>query len=1309
MINGIIAWSLRNRFLVACGVLSLIAWGVHSIYRTPVDAIPDLSENQVIVFADWPGRSPQEVEDQITYPLSVNLQGLAGVKTVRASSMFGFTFMTIIFEENIDNYFARSRVLERLSYLEDKLPSGVVPKLGPDATGLGWVYQYYLAVDPLKAPKGGYDLSQLRALQDWFIRYQLNALPGVAEVGSVGGFVRQYQVEVSPRRMRTAQVSLQEVLDAIQQSNLNVGGKVIEENGMEFVVRGVGLIGSVADLENIVLKESAGTPIYLRDVSTIQLGGEFRRGALDVNGQEVVGGVVVMRNGENGLAVIRQVKEKIARLQPSLPPGVQIKPFYDRSTLIERTLATLKRALGEEILLVALAHIIFLWHFRSILIVTLPLPVSILISFILMRQFGITSNIMSLSGIAIAIGVLVDAGIVMTENVIRHCERLEAKKGGGVRLTPAETWEATLEAAQQVGRPIFFAMLIIILAFIPVFTLVGQEGKLFHPLAFTKTFAMIGATLLAVTFVPALCTVLVRGPFRPEAENAIMKRLLRLYDPALSWALTHRRVVLGSAAGLLAIAGVLAFGLPRPVARTLEAWHCPRAAKVAQGMGSEFMPALNEGSLLFMPVLLPSTSLTEIKRLISWQDQVLKQVPEVQSAAGKLGRSETATDPAPVEMIETTIELKPESQWRPGMTQEKLIAELTSKLSQAPGYVPGFLRPIEGRILMLSTGIRAQVGVKILGDNLDALQKKAFEVEKVMRQVPGAVGVAPSRLQGKPYLNIEVDRVAMARYGLRAQTVLDAVETGLGGKNVTTTIEGRQRFPIQVRFQQDERDEIERLGDVLVFAPGGKTIPLGQVAKVKRVLGPSEITSENGRLRLFVQANVQGRDLGGFVKEARERIEREVRLGQGMTIEWSGQYENQLRAQHTLQLIIPTVLAIIFVLLYMVYHSAKEAAHVILAVPFALTGGVFLQYLLGFNFSVAVWVGYIALFGTAIQTAIVMVVYLEEALQRKRAERGAAFNHADLIQAVKDGARLRLRPKVMTVATCVAGLLPIMWSTSTGSEVMRPLATPVIGGMLSSFLHILIVTPVLFAWLREREMSRRPAPTRRAGPAETLGTRNSAPRARSREKVPAQVVACLALLMGATALSAGPSHNPYQAIVERNVFGLKPPAPPAETEPPKPEPPPITLTGITTFGTKRALMILHAVPGRTGADARPQPLVLAEGQREAGLEVLEIDAQAHIVTVNNSGVILTLTFKDNGPKPAPAPKAGLGAALAWAGNPVPAPDPGMRPLAAAALALPRAPSASGVGMNAPFTPTRIAAGNVVPATWRRALRPAVPQ
>jgi len=1082
MINRLIEWSLRNRFLVVCGALALVAWGVRSLYHTPVDAIPDLSENQVIVVADWPGRSPREVEDQVTYPLSVNLQGLAGVKTVRASSMFGFTFVTVIFEDKVDNYFARSRVLERLNYLGDLLPRGVVAKLGPDASGLGWVYQYYLAVDPARSPKGGYDLARLRSLQDWFVRYQLNAVKGVAEVGSLGGFVRQYQVEVSPMRLRARGLTLQQVLEAVEQSNLNVGGKVIEENGMEFVVRGVGLVKSLTDLENVVLKASGGTPVYLRDVATVQLGGDFRRGALDVDGQEVVGGVVVMRNGENGLAVIEDVKAKIAQIAPSLPPGVSIRSFYDRSTLIERALATLKKALAEEIILVALAHIIFLWHFRSILIVTIPLPASILISFILMKEFGITSNIMSLSGIAIAIGVLVDAGIVMTENVIRHCERRETARGHR-RLSPAEVRQVTLEAAQQVGRPIFFAMLIIILAFVPVFTLIGEEGKLFHPLAFAKTFAMVGATLLAVTLVPVLCTFWVRGPFRREEDNWLMKRLLALYDPVLNWALSHRPAVLSGAALLLAMAFTLALGLPRPVARAFESWGWDAGARMARGMGSEFMPRLNEGSLLFMPVLLPSTSLTEIKRVIAWQDRVMKQVPEVKSAAGKLGRAETATDPAPVEMIETTIELKPESEWRPGMTKDKLVAELTEKLSQLPGYVPGFLHPIEGRILMLSTGIRAQVGVKIFGDDLPALQKKALEAAEVLRRVPGAAGVAASRNQGKPYLEIEVDRVAMARYGLRVREVLDVVEAGLGGKNVTTAIDGRERFPVQVRFQQEERSEIQRLNDALVFSPEGKVIPLGQVASVKRILGPSEISSENGRLVAFVQSNVEGRDLGGFVKEARERLAGELKLSPGMTMEWSGQYENQLRAQHTLRIIVPAVLGIIFILLFMVYRSAKEAAHVILAVPFALSGGVFLQYLLGYNFSVAVWVGYIALFGTAIETGIVMVVYLQEALQKKRAERGANFSQADLIQAVKDGARLRLRPKMMTVATTVAGLVPIMWSTGTGAEVMRPLAAPVLGGMISSFLHILIVTPVLFAWLHQREARLAPSVTVPARPA----------------------------------------------------------------------------------------------------------------------------------------------------------------------------------------------------------------------------------
>ncbi len=1066
MIARLIAWSLGNRFLVAGAFVLVVAYGVFALKKTPVDAIPDLSENQVIVFADWAGRSPQEVEDQVTYPLSTSLQGLAGVREVRGISMFGFSLLTVIFEDKIDNYFARTRVLERLNFLGGQLPQGVVARLGPDATGLGWIYQYYLEVDPSVAMDT--DLGALRSLQDYFIRYQLASVPGVAEVASIGGFVRQYQVAVSSGRMRAGEVSLQEVMAALAAANLNVGGKVIEDNGLEFVVRGVGLVASVSDIENVVVRSSGGVPVYVKDIATVSLGGEFRRGALDVDGREVVGGTVVMRTGENAKAVIEAIKTKIAQIQPSLPAGVTIRAFYDRSGLIDRTIDTLKGALIEEVILVTLAHIFFLWHFRSVLIVTIPLPASILISFILMRVSGITSNIMSLAGIAIAIGVLVDAAIVITENVIRHCEQEEKKKGSP--LAREETLRIVGEAATQVGRPVFFAMAIIILAFLPVFALTGQEGKLFRPLAFTKTFAMVAATVLAVTVVPVLCSWLVKGPFHPEGSNFVMRPLLRIYRPALDWALSHGRAVGLSALALLAFALFLAFGLPRPVVGALRSAGASGLADFAGGMGSEFMPALNEGSLLFMPVLLPSTSLTEVKRIMAWQDRVIREVPEVESAAGKLGRAETPTDPAPIEMIETTIMLKPQGQWRPGMTKDKLVAELTAKLSQIPGYVPGFLQPIENRILMLSTGIRAQVGVKILGSDLATLQRKAFEVEKVLRTTPGAVGVAPSRVQAKPYLEIVPDRVKLARYGLSLRDVLDYVEAGIGGVNVTTTIDGRQRIPVQARLQRSERDDITELGNILVAGRDGTYVPLGQIAEIRRNIGPSEIQSQDGLLKLFVQANVKGRDLGGFVAEAQKRIAEEVPPEPGVSIVFSGQYENQLSARKTLQAVVPAVLLIIFLLLFMTFRSAMEAAHVILAVPFALTGGVFLQRLLGYNFSVAVWVGYIALFGTAIQTGVVMVVYLEEALRRKRAELGAKFTRADLLAAVKEGAVLRLRPKVMTVSTVIASLLPIMWSTRTGAEVMKPIAAPVIGGMISSLLHILIVTPVIFYALRRREI-----------------------------------------------------------------------------------------------------------------------------------------------------------------------------------------------------------------------------------------------
>lgn len=1084
MIERIIEWSLRNRFLVACGALLLIALGVKALYQTPVDAIPDLTENQVLVYADWMGRSPQEVEDQVTFPLSTGLQGLAGVKEVRANSMFGFSLVTIIFEDKIDTYFARARVLERMNFLQSSMPDGVKLQLGPDASGLGWVYQYYLDVDPTKAKDGGYDLAQLRSLQDWYVRYQLGSVQGVAEVASIGGFVKQYQVELSSTKMRAANVTLMDVMTAVQNANLNVGGKVVEENGAEFVLRGIGLVTSTEDLELVTVKAMEGTPIYLKDVATVQIGGDFRRGALDLNGHEAVGGTVVMRTGENAKAVIERVKEKIAQIAPSLPPGVTIKSFYDRSELIDHTIDTLKHALIEEIILVTLAHILFLWHFRSILIVTLPLPISILISFLLMKQFGITSNIMSLTGIAIAIGVLVDAAIVVTENVIRHCEEAEDKKGSP--LSGNESLAVTLAACKQVGRPIFFAMAIIILAFVPVFALSGQEGKLFHPLAFTKTFAMIGSTLLAVTLVPVLCSLLVRGPFHSEDRNVVMKLLLRIYEPTLDWALKHRKTVVTGAFLILSFSLLLAFGLPRPMVKHLRDSGHPKVAELVTGFGREFMPPLNEGSLLYMPVMMPKTGLKEIQRVMSWQDKVMSEVPEVDTVAGKLGRFETATDPAPTEMMETTIMLKPEyiadgwfgvkrnPAWRDGMTIEKLKAELTEKMKQVPGYVPAFLQPIENRILMLYTGIRAQVGIKIYGDNLDKLQRKAFEIEKLVNSIDGATGVSPSRIQGKPYLNVEVDRRAMARYGLSAKDVLDAVEVAIGGKNVSTTIEGRERFPIQIRVQRGERDDIDKLSRILVggggTGPMGSPIPLGMVAKITREVGANEIASEDGRLRSYVQANVQDRDLGGFVQEVEQKL-KTIDM-EGMTYKLTGDFENQRRFVRTMTIVFPIVLLVIFVLLYIVYHSAVEAAHVMLAVPFALSGGVLLQKLFGYNFNGAVWVGYIALFGTAVQTGVVMVVYLEETVKARLAEKGSDFSYQDLVQAVKDGARLRLRPKVMTVATIVASLLPILWSHRQGSEVMKPLAVPVIGGMISSLLHILIVTPVIFLWLRGREFKK---------------------------------------------------------------------------------------------------------------------------------------------------------------------------------------------------------------------------------------------
>lgn len=1035
MINWIIEFSLRNRWLIIVLYIGLALWGYWALTRTPIDAIPDLSDNQVIVFTDWPGRSPQEVEDQVTYPLVTNLQGLPGVRTVRASSAFSFSMINVIFEDDVDLYWARTRVLERLNLVTKQLPEGVVPTLGPDATGVGQIFWYTLESDEM-------NLRDLRSLQDWFVRYQLNSVPGVAEVASVGGYVQQYQVDVDPNKLRSYGIPLSTIVEAVQRSNNNVGGNVVEQAGQWTVVRGIGLIQSVADVEHVVIGSSNGTPIYVRNVGEVKIGNAFRTGALDKNGKEAVGGVVIARYGVNTLEVIGRVKQRIEALQAGLPKGVKIVPFYDRTQLIERATHTLKRALIEELILVTLAHIIFLAHFRSILIVTIPLPLAVLLSFLFMNYMGISSNLMSLSGIAIAIGVLVDAGIVVTENAFRFIEKrkIDPKNRKAV-------WGAVLDSTRLVGRPVFFSMAIIILAFIPVFSLTGQEGKLFHPLAFTKTFAMLGATVIAITLVPVLCTLLLGGKFHSEQSNPVMRGLQFVYRPVLRWALGHRLITVAIALSLFIGAVVL-----------------------ASRIGNEFMPPLNEGDLMFMPVTDPAISIDQAAKIAAKQDEILKGFPEVEYAVGKVGRAETSTDPSPVNMNETIVHLKPEDQWRQGLTRESLIAEMDEAL-RMPGVTNIWTQPIINRIDMLSTGIRSQVGIKIFGNDLKTLEDLSRRIADVVKTIPGAVDVYPEQIGGSPYLDIHINRTAAARYGIDTRTIEDAIEFGIGETSLSVTIEGRRRFPVRVRYAPQFRSSPEALSQIPITSPTGAPIPLAQLAEIRRVEGPTMISSENGLLRGTVLLNVRGRDVGGFVEETKSKIGNQIQLPAGYYLTWSGQYENQQRARDRLLIVVPIVLVIIFGLLYLIYRSALEAAHVLMAVPFALTGGVYLLWALGYNFSVAVWVGFIALFGTAVQTGVVMVIYLEEAVERKRREVGT-LTRKTLIEAVTEGALLRLRPKVMTVSTVVAGLLPIMWSTSAGSEVMKPLATPVLGGMVSSLLHVLVVTPVIFFWLQERKLKK---------------------------------------------------------------------------------------------------------------------------------------------------------------------------------------------------------------------------------------------
>ncbi len=1034
MIDRLIDLALRHRALVVALYLGLGGWGWWALQSTPIDAIPDLSDNQVIVFTDWPGHSPQEVEDQVTYPLTTNLQGLSGVRVVRSQSAFGFSMVYVVFEDQVDLYFARSRVLERMALVARNLPAGVVPALGPDATGVGHVFWYTL-------DSATHSQQELRTLQDWFVRYQLNAVPGVAEVASVGGQVKQYQIDVDPNRLRAHGLTLGAVVSAVRDSNVNVGGNVLESNGAWVIVRGVGLLTSVDDIRSVVVGGAGGVPLRVGDVADVHIGNAFRVSSLVKGTHEAVGGVVVARSGSNTKDVIDAVKARIAEIQPGLPPGVTLVPFYDRSTLIEQAVETLRGALIEEIALVTLAHIVFLMHVRSILIVTLPLPLAVLLSFLAMHYAGFSANIMSLAGIAIAIGVLVDAGIVVTENAFRYIE-----KRGIDTSDRRKVLEAVRASTRLVGRPVFFSMAIILLAFVPVFTLTGQEGKLFHPLAFTKTAAVLAATLMAVTLVPVLCSLLLGGRMHAEDRNPVMRGLQWLYRPALTFALRHRALTVGAAA--LLFAGALVLG---------------------RGIGSEFMPPLDEGDLLFMPIADPSISLDENTAIAAKQNAALAAVPEVALVVAKVGRADTSTDPSPLNMTETIVHLKPKDQWRPGKTLDDLRGEM-SRAAQLPGVSNIWTMPIVNRIDMLTTGIRSEVGVKVFGPDLARIETLAREVADVVAGVPGAAGVYPEPVTSGQYLNIEIDREAAARYGVGVADIQTVIEHAVGETVLGTTIEGRRRFPIRVRYGPEHRGDVKALGAVLVAGPNGLQVPLGQVAHLTDTRGPAMISSENGLLVATVLLNVQGRDVGGFVTEAKSAVAARVPLPAGYFIGWSGRWENQERARARLQLVLPVVLLVIFVLLYLTYRSLAEAAHVLLAVPFALSGGVYLLWALGYNFSVAVWVGFIALFGTAVQTGVVMVIYLEEAVERKRLALGGVLTRAALREAVMEGALLRLRPKVMTVSTVVAGLLPLMWSHRVGAEVMKPLATPVLGGMVSSLLHVLIVTPAIFSWLRERQL-----------------------------------------------------------------------------------------------------------------------------------------------------------------------------------------------------------------------------------------------
>ena len=1041
MIARWIDWCAGNRFLVFTGTLFLVLAGIWALRRIPLDALPDISDVEVIIHVPWAGQPPNLIEDQVTYPIVTALLAAPHVKAVRAQTMFGDSYVFVVFEDGTDLYWARSRVLEYMQQIQGRLPEGVHPVIGPDATGAGWVYEYVLVDHSHRR-----SLADLRSIQDWYLRYQLETVSGVAEVATIGGFVKQYQVNLDPDKLRAYGIPLSTVIEKVRGSTNEVGGRLLEMGGAEYMIRGLGYLRSLSDLETVPVTTKNGTPVLIRDLGTVTFGPDIREGVAEWQGEgETVGGIVVMRYGMNALTVINGVKRKLAEIKPSLPAGVEVVSGYDRSDLIRASIETLQRDLLEEAIIVSIVIIVFLFHFRSALIPILTLPIAVIASFIPMYYLHVSSNIMSLGGLALAIGVLVDAAIVMVENGYRQLSEKQAERTE--EIPEAERCRILLDAAKQVGPAIFFSLLVIVVSFLPVFLLEAQEGRMFRPLAWTKTLAVGFSSLLAITLVPVLMLLFIRGRLRPESRNPLSIVAQALYLPLLRLCLRFRKTTL-----LLNLIFLVV---------TL-----PLALKI----GSQFMPPLFEGSALYMPTALPGISIGQASQLLQEQDRMIRTFPEVDTVFGAVGRSDSATDNAPLDMYDTTVMLKPRSQWRPGMTYEKLIQEMDAKL-QFPGLSNTWTMPVENRLDMELTGIKTPLGMKIQGPALEGIQQAGAQIQQALSSLPGMRSIFAERVSQGFYINIEVNRAEAARYGLTVADVQQAVSSGIGGEMVAENVEGRERYPVNVRYNRDFRDNVETLRRVLIATPAGAQIPIDEVAKISFSRGPAMIRDEDGALTGYVYIDLNTKDYGGFVNRAESVLRQKLSLPAGYTYKWSGEYEFEQRAKERLQLILPVVFFVIFLLLYMVFHSVTEAAVLIFPTIYALTGGLILQRLLGYNFSVAVWVGYIALFGIAVETGVVMVVYLHEALNRRLAI-GAPLKHEDIEAAVIEGAVQRLRPKLMTVCVVLASLVPILWETGVGADVMKPIAAPIVGGMITSTIHVLILVPVFFALMKERALRR---------------------------------------------------------------------------------------------------------------------------------------------------------------------------------------------------------------------------------------------